>query len=107
MANQHPTIPRVTGGFTLVEVLVGVAIALIGMVMMFQAMGVWEARKRTTSAGSDAQVTGSIGMFTLERDLKLAGYGFGNSTAMGCTVSAYDSSGAAPGLFTISPWRRC
>ena len=95
---RHP--PR-HGGFTIVEVLVGVAIALIGMVFMFQAMGVWEARKRTTSAGSDAQVTGSIAMFTLERDLKLAGYGFGNSTAMGCTVSAYDSSRAAPGLFNF------
>lgn len=89
-------------GFTMVEVLVGMAIALIGMIMMFQTMSTWEARKRTTSAGSDAQVTGSIGMFTLERDLKLAGYGFGNSAAMGCAVAAYDSSRTAPGLFNFT-----
>jgi type IV pilus assembly protein PilW len=88
-------------GFTLVEVLVGMAIALIGMVMMFQAMGSWEARKRTTASGSDAQISGSIGMFSFERDLKLAGYGFGNSTAMGCTVAAYDSARTAPGLFNF------
>ena len=101
MSRPRPRpLPR-HAGFTIVEVLVGVAIALIGMVFMFQAMGVWEARKRTTSAGSDAQVTGSIAMFTLERDLKLAGYGFGNATAMGCTVSAYDSSRTAPGLFNF------
>jgi type IV pilus assembly protein PilW len=74
---------------------------MIGMVMMFQAMSVWEARKRTTASGSDAQVTGSIGMFTLERDLKLAGYGFGNAAAMGCTVNAYDSTRTAPGLFSF------
>ncbi len=86
----------------MVEVLVGMAIALIGMIMMFQTMTTWEGRKRTTAAGSDAQVTGSIGMFTLERDLKLAGYGFGNSAAMGCTVSAYDSSRTAPGLFSFA-----
>ncbi len=86
----------------MVEVLVGMAIALIGMVMMFQTMTTWEGRKRTTAAGSDAQVTGSIGMFTLERDLKLAGYGFGNSDAMGCTVAAYDSSRTPPGLFSFA-----
>ena len=94
--------PQRHAGFTIVEVLIGVAIALIGMVFMFQAMGVWETRKRTTSAGSDAQVTGSIAMFTLERDLKLAGYGFGNATAMGCAVAAFDSSRAAPGLFNFT-----
>lgn len=86
-------------GFTLVEILVGMAIALIGMVMMFQTMSTWDARRRTTSSGSDAQISGSIGMFTLERDLALAGYGFGNSAAIGCMVSAYDSTRAIPGLF--------
>ncbi|MCF8197246.1 MAG: PilW family protein [Sulfuritalea sp.] len=93
---------RRNSGFTLVEVLVGMAIAMIGMVMMFQTMSTWESRKRTTSSGSDAQISGSIGMFMLERDLKLAGYGFGNSTALGCTVSAYDSARTAPGTFTFT-----
>lgn len=88
-------------GFTLVEVLVGMAVALIGMVMMFQAMQVWESRKRTTAAGSDAQVSGSIALFSLERDLKMAGYGFGNATAMNCTVAAYDSTRPAPGTFNF------
>lgn len=88
-------------GFTLVEVLVGMAVALIGMVMMFQAMQVWDARKRTTAGGSDAQVAGSIAMYSLERDLKLAGYGFGNAAAMNCTVAAYDSRRPAPGTFSF------
>ena len=95
-------LPPRRAGFTLVEVLVGMVIALIGMVMMFQAMSSWDARKRTTSSGSDAQISGSIGMFMLERDLKLAGYGFGNAAAMGCTVSANDTSRTAPGLFTFT-----
>jgi type IV pilus assembly protein PilW len=88
-------------GFTLVEVMVGMVIALIGMVMMFQAMSVWDARKRTTSSGTDAQITGSIAMFSLERDLGMGGYGFANSNAMGCAVSAYDSTRTAPGLFNF------
>ncbi|MGB4767039.1 MAG: PilW family protein, partial [Rugosibacter sp.] len=93
---------RYSQGFTLVEVLVGMAIALIGMVMMFQSMQVWDARKRTTAGGSDAQVAGSIAMFSLERDLKMAGYGFGNATGMNCTVAGYDSRRPAPGTFSFS-----
>ncbi|MBI5908276.1 MAG: PilW family protein [Burkholderiales bacterium] len=96
-----PLNSRRSQGFTLVEVLVGMAVALIGMVMMFQSMQVWESRKRTTTGGSDAQVSGSIAMFSLERDLKMAGYGFGNAMAMNCTVSAYDSTRSAPGTFTF------
>jgi len=94
--------PRRSPGFTLVEVLVGMVIALVGMVMMFQSMQVWEARKRTTTGGSDAQIAGSIAMFSLERDIKMAGYGFGNAIAMDCDVSAFDSTRAAPSTFTFS-----
>lgn len=93
---------RYNKGFTLVEVLVGMAVALIGMVMMFQSMQVWDARKRTTAGGSDAQVAGSIAIYSLERDLKMAGYGFGNATAMNCTVAAYDSRQPAPSTFSFS-----
>jgi type IV pilus assembly protein PilW len=96
-----PLNPRHSHGFTLVEVLVGMAVALIGMVMMFQSMQVWESRKRTTTGGSDAQVSGSIAMFSLERDLRMAGYGFGNATAMNCTVNGYDSTRTAPGTFNF------
>ncbi len=78
-------------GFSLVEVLVGMAIALIGIVIMFQMMENTETRKRTTASGGDAQVAGSIAMYNLERDIRLAGYGFGNSTSLGCTVNAYDA----------------
>ncbi|MDD3379910.1 MAG: PilW family protein [Rugosibacter sp.] len=98
--------PRFQRGFTLVEVLVGMAVALIGMVMMFQSMQVWDARKRTTASGSDAQVAGSIAMFSLERDLKMAGYGFGNATAMGCTLSTFDVERGGPisaGLIRMVP----
>jgi type IV pilus assembly protein PilW len=80
-------------GFSIVELMVGVAIALIGIILMFKVLHDWEGRKRTTSAGSDAQVAGSIGMFSLERDIKNAGYGFGDaaSALMGCNVSGWDS----------------
>lgn len=80
-------------GFTLTEILVAMVIALIGIMMMFQIMESSEARKRTTGAGSDAQVSGAIAMYTLERDLRPAGNGFGGiaPTSLNCTVTAYDA----------------
>ncbi len=91
-------------GFSLLEIMVGVAIGLIGIVVIFQVLAVWETRKRTTTSGSDAQIAGTIAMFNLERDLKLAGYGFGNSTFMGCTVNAYDPLRAPTNFtFALSP----
>src|SRR5690348_4873340 len=92
-------------GFSLIEIMVGVAIGMIGIVVIFQALSVWESRKRTTSSGSDAQVAGTLAMFNLERDVRLAGYGFGMSSLLGCTVSAYDTSRATPsftfGLYPV------
>jgi len=91
---------RVTqeSGFTLVELLVSVAIGLLGIVVMFQVMSVGESLKRTTAAGSDSQIAGTVAMFSLEGDVRPAGLGFGrgvDSTAvpsLGCTVSAKGST---------------
>jgi len=83
-------------GFSLIEVMIGVAIALIGMVVIFQVLTVWEERKRTTSAGSDAQVAGAIALHSLAADLRVAGFGFGMSGAIGCSITAFDTTlGAA------------
>ena len=88
--SQSPLVfVRRVRGFSMVELLVGVAIALIGMVLMFQVMERWEGRKRTTSSGSDAQVSGSIAVFSVERDLRMAGHGIGSATTeTGCSVVA-------------------
>jgi type IV pilus assembly protein PilW len=91
-------------GFSLVEIMVAVAIALIGVIVIFQVMSIWEERKRTTSSGSDAQVAGTIAMYNLDHDLRLAGMGFGLSTYMGCTVQAYDTARGTPAFtFNLFP----
>ncbi len=84
--------------------MVAVAIALIGIVVIFQVLSIWEERKRTTSSGSDAQVTGAIAIYNLDRDIKQAGYGFGMATNMGCLVNAYDSARGTPAFtFRLYP----
>lgn len=80
---------RLGRGFTLTELLVGVAIGLIGIIAMFHVLSTWDKTKRTTAAGSDAQIAGAVGFFRLERDVKQGGMGFGmaKSPVMGCNVS--------------------
>ncbi len=97
----HSTkIPIRSAGFSLIEILVGVAIGLIGIVIMFQVMENAENRKRTTASGSDAQIAGSIAMFNIERDVRLAGNGFASSASLGCTVNANDDN-AGRGAFSF------
>ena len=57
-------------GFTLVEILVGVAIGLIGLVAIFQAIAIWSKHTATTTSGGDAQVAGTLALFNIERDVK-------------------------------------
>ena len=81
---------RRSRGVTLVEIMVGVAIGLIGTVAIFQAVGAWSRHTQTTSAGGDAQVAGTLALFHVERDVKAAGHGFGmaNAPVMGCAVQS-------------------
>ena len=87
-------------GMSLVEILVAVLIGLIGMVIIMQVYTVSEERKRTTTGTSDAQISGNIAMFTLERELRFAGYGMVSRQAnmLGCNVSAFDSTRATTTL---------
>lgn len=96
---------RVSRGMTLIEVLVGIAIGLIGMLVMFQMVSVWDARTRVAASSGDSQVAGTLAMFNLERDLKLAGMGFGTAGAAeaGCLVNAYDNVASGAANFNLRP----
>ena len=83
-------------GFSLVEILVGAAIGLIGIVIIFQTLALTESRRRTTGAGSDTQLSGALALYTLERDLRLAGFGFSTAPELGCTVEATGPATATP-----------
>jgi type IV pilus assembly protein PilW len=94
---------RPARGLTLIEIMVGVAIGLIGVVAIFQAVAVWTKHTQTTSSGGDAQVAGTLALFNIERDLKQAGHGFGTAgtPVMGCTVSVTDAGPPARPTFTV------
>jgi hypothetical protein len=75
-------------GVTLIELLVGMVMSLAAIVVIYQIITVWDGRRRTLTAGSNAQISGNIGGLEIERDLQLAGMGFGNvlKETIGCTT---------------------
>jgi type IV pilus assembly protein PilW len=66
---------RAARGFTIVEVLVGLVLGMIGIIIMYQVFQVFEAQRRTTVSGGNAQTSGHIAMYAIERQVRLAGLG--------------------------------
>ena len=81
---------RAQAGLSLVELLVGVVVGMIGILVIFQTMAVWDKHTRTTTSGGDVRTAGVLATYNIERDLKMAGMGFGTAEVdvMGCPVNA-------------------
>lgn len=80
-------------GFSLIEVLVGMTIGLLGMLVITQVFNVNEASKRTTTSGGDAQQNSAFSLHTIERDIRMAGYGLNAIPAlMGCRIISYNAT---------------
>lgn len=91
-------------GFSLVEILVGMIIGLIGVVVIMQMLELSEHQKRTTLSGGDAQINGTLGLYSLSQDLRLAGYGFASVAVLNCAVNATNSARAPANFsFTAAP----
>lgn len=90
---------KANAGFSLVDIMVGMVIALFGMIIIFQVFSVSEGIRRTTTSGGDAQQNAAMALFMLERSLKEAGYGIFSSTNLPPLPA--DPAGTAP--LTIVP----
>lgn len=64
-----------SAGFSLIEIMVGLVIALLATLVISQTHAVFEGQKRTTTAGADAQENGLFAIHTIETDLRMAGRG--------------------------------
>ena len=70
--NQHQG-PRSDHGFSLVEIMIGVIIGMLGIVIIMKVFLVSEGQKRTTTGGADALENGLMALFTMEQDIRMAG----------------------------------
>ena len=89
-------------GLSLVELLVASAIGIIASLAIFQVFAVFEGQKRTTASGGEAQTNGTLALFTLERELRMAGYGINNVDFLGCSILGWDEQSGGGTAFTLT-----
>lgn len=110
MSTSFPPAFTIHRGFTMIELLVGMLIAMLATVIIMQVYETFEGQKRTTTGGADAQTNGSVALYNIQRDVAVAGYGlpvFSTShPALLCdpvpTID-HDSNGGTPeiGMYPI------
>jgi type IV pilus assembly protein PilW len=69
---------------SLMEILIAMAIGLIGIVVITQTYLVNENYKRSTTSAGGAQTNGALALFTIERDVRMSGWGVNWSAVLGC-----------------------
>lgn len=62
-------------GFSLIELMVAVVIAMLASLAISQTFAVFEGQKRTTVSGADAQDNALMALHAIERELRMAGMG--------------------------------
>lgn len=62
-------------GLSLIELMVGLVIGLVTTLVIMQIFSTFEGQKRSTMGSADAQTNGSIALFSMQRDLQMAGFG--------------------------------
>lgn len=103
MSQRTPTSRRPQQGFTLIELMVGVVLGMLAIVAIAQVMVMSEGSKRSITGGADAQISGALGLFALERELGMSGYGFSAIPAsLGCKVN-YKVDTLPAAHFTLAP----
>lgn len=85
-------------GFSLIEIMVGMLIGLLCTIVIMQVFAGFEGQKRRTTSSADAQINGAIAFYTVERDIRMAGYGFGDAELSCSNLYTYfDNGSATPG----------
>ncbi len=90
-------------GVTLIELMIGMLLGIIVVLVVAQVLSFAEGYKRATTSGADAQVNGSLALYTLQREIQMSGYGLINQlSSLGCPVQAnHTTTGAAS--WTLAP----
>lgn len=92
---MRPSSPlRPQTGMSLVELMVAMLIGLIGILIITHLYLTNEQYKRSTTGAGTAQVNGAIALYTVERDVRMAGFGFNTAAALNCSSVQYYYNGA-------------
>jgi type IV pilus assembly protein PilW len=99
------TVRRSMRGLSVIELMVGMAVGLVATVVVAQVLSFSEGQKRSTTSGGDAQISGALALYTMQRDIEAAGYGFASTPdILGCTITAkYNGANAVGWPTTLAP----
>lgn len=75
--------------------MVAVTISLITVIVVTQVLTVYESRKRTATTANDAEISASVGLFMMEREVRMAGAGLTLPSGFACATGTnifYDAA---------------
>jgi type IV pilus assembly protein PilW len=89
-------------GFSLIEMMVGIAIGLVGMLAVTQVLVTFNQNRNATTQTMESQNNGTMALYVLERDLTQAGYGL-MSIQSCATINWYYNGTAFNGVPGATP----
>lgn len=87
-------------GFSLVELMVGIVVAMAAVLVVTQVFRLSEGQRRGTVGADDAQTTGAIALSLLQRDLQQAGQGLMSPRLLNCQL---DLGGSGHSVAALAP----
>lgn len=86
-------------GFSLIELLVGMVIGLLGLMVIVQVTTGNEGQRRISTQGMDSLLNGQLALYDLQRKIGASGYGLtANANAIGCNIRMKYGSGSVTSL---------
>lgn len=76
------------GGFSLVELMIAILLAAITAIVVLNVLTSYQSRSNTTSGRNDAQIGAAVGMYALEKDIRMAGAGLNTPQGLLCAQGA-------------------
>lgn len=102
---RPPTFLRHTG-FSLVEIMVGLAIGMLAALVIIQILSTFQTQQRTTTGNADAQTSGSVALYLIQREAQMAGYGLSvfdtSNPALLCNTVTNETTGLTTDIWPLS-----
>ncbi len=95
MKQRNGRISNYQAGFSLIEIMIGLVIGMIVSVVIVNILSTFEGQKRTTTGTADAQTNGSIALYSISRELQMAGYPLipATNSPLECTTLTFGGTG--------------
>ena len=88
-------------GCSLIELVVGLTLGMIGMLIVSKVLGISSGHQAVISAAGEAQSIGNLSLYTIERELKQAGFGISSPNLLGCQFNAYTTTLISRKLYPV------